>query len=252
MNKTDHSQAESREPAVAVILAAGLGKRMGADLPKVLFPLKGRPLVNWVVEATCQAGMGRIIVVIGYKGELVKEALADAPVEFVWQHERFGTGHAVLQTEPLLVSHGGPVVILAGDVPLIRPTTIRDLTEVQRSANAAGVVLTAAAEDPTGYGRIVRLANGQIDRIVEDRDADDNIKRIKEINTGTYCFSARPLFAVLHRVGKDNAQGEYYLTDAIALLRGNGLPVIAHKIDDPGEGLGINSREQLLALENRA
>jgi bifunctional UDP-N-acetylglucosamine pyrophosphorylase/glucosamine-1-phosphate N-acetyltransferase len=237
------------DAAVAVILAAGLGKRMGASIPKVLFTLHGKPLIRWVIESARAAGIGRVVVVIGYQGELVRDAVADLNVEFVWQRERLGTGHAVLQTESLLSTRTGPVVVLNGDVPRVRPQTIGSLIEVRDSAKAAAALVTVLMEDPTGYGRIVRRPDGLVDRIVEERDADTDTRRIKEINTGTFCFQGQELFPALHQLTSDNAQGEYYLTDVVSVLCRKGLSVIACRSSDPGEAHGVNSLEQLAALE---
>ena len=234
---------------MAIILAAGPGKRMGADKPKVLMALDGKPLVIWVLEAVCAAGIGRAVVVIGHQGELVQQALEDFDVEFVWQTPLLGTGHAVLQTEPLFKSHKGPLAILLGDVPRIRPETIRRLISTHCELNASATVLTAIIDDPAGYGRVVRRADGTLDRIVEARDADSNIKAIKEINTGTMCFYAPDLFSALPAMTNDNAQREYYLTDVIGALQQSGLSVTGYRSDDLRDALGANSQAQLEQLK---
>jgi bifunctional UDP-N-acetylglucosamine pyrophosphorylase/glucosamine-1-phosphate N-acetyltransferase len=249
MEYRDGRVETAAESVVAVILAAGLGKRMGASIPKVLFDLHGKPLIRWVLEAARNAGIVRTIVVIGHQGESVRDAITDSAVEFVWQHERLGTGHAVLQAEPLLTLHTGPVVVLNGDVPCIRPETIRSLIDTQVASKTAAAVVTVLMDDPTGYGRIVRRPNGLVDRIIEDRDAGPDIKAIREINTGTFCFQSRQLFEALHQVTNDNVQGEYYLTDVISLLCHKGLSVVACRSTDPNEAHGVNSLEQLAALE---
>ena len=249
MEYSDTRVGSPADSAVAVVLAAGLGKRMGASIPKVLFTLHGKPLIRWVIESSRAAGVGRVVAVIGYQGELVLDAVADLAVEFVWQRERLGTGHAVLQTESLLSTHAGPVVVLNGDVPRIRPQTISSLIEARDSANAAAALVTVLMDDPTGYGRIVRRPDGLVDRIVEERDADTNTKGIKEINTGTFCFRGQELFPALHQLTNDNAQGEYYLTDVVSVLCRKGLSVIACQSADPDEAHGVNSLEQLAALE---
>lgn len=237
---------------VAVVLAAGLGKRMGASIPKVLFTLGGKPLIRWVIEATHAAGIPRVVVVIGYQGESVRDAVADLGVEFVWQHERLGTGHAVMQAEPLLRTHQGPVIVLNGDVPRIRAQTIRTLIETHQHSGAAAALVTVLMDDPTGYGRIIRRPGGLVDRIVEEKDANPATKSIKEINTGTFCFRAAELFQTLHQVTNRNAQGEYYLTDVVSLLCHKGLSVVACQTSDAGEAHGVNSQEQLAALEKLA
>jgi len=249
MNYDDTPKGSRSDPIVAVILAAGLGKRMSAPIPKVLFTLQGKALIRWVVEAAQKAEIDRVIVVIGHEGEMVKEAVDDLGVEFVWQRERLGTGHAVLQAESLLASHDGSVVVLNGDVPRIRPKTITDLIDTRRRMNAAAAVVTVQMADPTGYGRIVRRPGGLVDRIVEERDADPQTKTIREINSGTFCFRAPHLFSALHQVTNNNAQGEYYLTDVVSLLCRKGLSVVACESSDPTEAHGVNSPEQLEELE---
>ncbi|MBI5867903.1 MAG: NTP transferase domain-containing protein [candidate division Zixibacteria bacterium] len=222
---------------------------MGAPIPKVLFTLGGKPLIRWVIEAAQAAGIPRVVVVIGHQGDSVRDTVADLNVEFVWQYERKGTGHAVMQAEPLLSTHQGPVVVLNGDVPRIQPDTLRSLIATQVQSGAAAAVVTVLMDDPTGYGRIVRRPGGLVDRIVEERDADPDTKAIKEINTGTFCFRAAELFATLHQVTNNNAQGEYYLTDVVSLLCHKGLSVVAVQSADPDEAHGVNSQEQLAALE---
>ncbi|GAB4314350.1 MAG: hypothetical protein Kow0074_01290 [Candidatus Zixiibacteriota bacterium] len=237
---------------IAVVLAAGLGKRMGGDMPKVLAKLQGRPLIQWVIAAIRAAGIARIIVVIGHKGELVREALAGETVEFVWQRELLGTAHAVMQARPHLDGHTGEVIVFLGDVPLIRTSTIDQVVALHRNKSAAATILSADLEDPSGYGRIIRRSDGMVERIVEDRDADDKIRSIKEINSGLICFSTPHLLSALDEVSNDNAQGEYYLTDVAAIFRSQGLPVAAWKAVDPVEIAGVNSPSQLADLESAA
>jgi len=237
--------AQRADQTVAIILAAGPGKRMGGDKPKVLIELQGKPLVMWVIEAARAAGINRIIVVIGHKGEDVQAALANYDVEFVWQNERLGTGHAVQQAIPLIESHDGPVAVLLGDVPRIQPETIRSMLANHCASGASVTVLTAQLDDPHDLGRIVRRPDGSLERIVEVRDADDKIKAIKEINTGGMCFYGPDLLAALPELSDQNAQGEFYLTDVIAIQQRKGLPVIGFRSTDPRDALGANSPEQL-------
>ncbi|MEW5702471.1 MAG: NTP transferase domain-containing protein [Candidatus Zixiibacteriota bacterium] len=239
-------------PTAAVILAAGLGKRFPADRPKVLMPYRGRPLVHWVIDAARGAGMARTLVVIGHYGEMVQTACAGMPVEFIWQHERLGTGHALLQTEPLLGRHQGHIMVLLGDAPCVRSATITNLLAAHVDAQAAATILTAEVDDPTGYGRVIRAPDGTVDRIVEHRDADASVRQVREINSGAICFRADSLFPALHRIGNANQQREYYLTDTIAILRGDGRQVSAYLAGDPHEVLGVNSPEELAALERLA
>lgn len=237
------------DSTVAVVLAAGLGKRFGPDHPKVMASFHGRPLVRWVTDSLKQSGIKRAIVVIGHHGEEVEVLYSKGEVEFVWQHERFGTGHAVRQSEPLLRSHHGHVLVLLGDAPCVRPQTIRNLLQLHSDSQAAATILSAEVDDPTGYGRIVRAIDGSVDRIVEHRDADDRIRAIHEINSGMIAFRSELLWKYLDRVGNDNVQGEYYLTDVISLLRDAGQKVMAHVAPDPREVLGVNSPDDLRLLE---
>lgn len=229
----------------AVILAAGQGKRMKSDRPKVLHLLRDKPLVLHVLDACQEAGLGRLIVVVGFKGEQVIEAVGQYQAETVWQKEQLGTGHAVLQTEPLFATPPSEIVVMNGDVPLINSGTISSFVEEHRRRKAAATVVTADVENPTGYGRIVRSADGLVDRIVEEADADDQTRRVREINSGMFCFAPGYLFTALHKVGNRNRQGEYYLPDVLTILRRDGYPVAAYKVGDSNEVLGVNSLEQL-------
>ncbi len=252
MPDSSQSRTVDLRDTIAVVLAAGLGKRMRGQMPKVLSELRGKPLVQWVIEAIHSAGIKRIIVVIGHKGELVQGALAGEDVEFVWQHELLGTAHAVMQARSQLEGHSGEVIVFLGDVPLIQTETIYQVVVLHRDKSAAATILSADLPDPSGYGRIVRQADGMVERIVEDRDADDKVKAIKEINSGLICFSTPALLSALDEVSNDNAQGEYYLTDVAEIFRARELPVAAWKADNPIEIAGVNSPEQLAALEDAA
>lgn len=246
----DNKQIDDLAAGTAtVILAAGLGKRMGAPIPKVLVELEGRPLIQWVVQAAEKAGIGRIIVVIGHKGEMVEAALKGHDVEFVWQRELLGTGHAVMQARPLLDKHKGLILVLLGDAPRVRPETIRQILSLHTETGASATVLSADFDDPHGYGRVVRRPDGLVESIVEERDADDKIKSINEINSGCICFTAGDLFAALDEVTNENAQGEYYLTEVPTILREHGKTVAAHKAEDPVEAAGVNSPDQLDSLK---
>jgi len=252
MSESSPSGTTDTSNTIAVILAAGLGKRMGGEYPKVLAELDGRPLVKWVIDAVRAAGIERIIVVIGHKGELVQQALPGENVEYVWQRELLGTAHAVMQAQTNLEGHRGHVLVLLGDAPLVRPETIRQVIHIQGDKNAAATILSADIDDPSGYGRIVRQNDDFVERIVEHRDADDKIKQIKEINSGLICFSGPPLLAALKEVSNDNAQGEYYLTDVAAIFRRQGRPVAAYKVPDAREIMGVNSPEQLELVRSAA
>jgi bifunctional UDP-N-acetylglucosamine pyrophosphorylase/glucosamine-1-phosphate N-acetyltransferase len=233
-------------PADIVILAAGQGTRMRSDLPKVLQPLAGRPLLDHVVDAALAAGADRIHVVYGFGGDQVRAALACRDVDWVEQAEQLGTGHAVAQALPG-IADGQIVVVLCGDVPLIRPETIHRLAA---SAAPDGLaLLTAVVDDPTGYGRIVRRADGRIDRVVEQKDASPEELAIREINTGLVAASAARLRDWLGRVQNDNAQGEYYLTDIVGLAVADGVHVVGETAASLEEVAGINDKCQLAAAE---
>jgi bifunctional UDP-N-acetylglucosamine pyrophosphorylase/glucosamine-1-phosphate N-acetyltransferase len=227
----------------ALILAAGEGTRMKSSTPKVAHRILGVPIVRWVVDAARAAGCDEIIAVTGHRAESVEALIED--VTCVRQEEQLGTGHAVMCARDALAGHDGSLVVLAGDTPLLDPDTISGLVAMRESSGSAVTVLTAHMLDPTGYGRIVRDRDGGVARIVEDKDCTPEERRIAEINTGTYCFDLDVLFAHLDRLGKANAQGEYYLTDIIGVFKSEGLSVSALVTDDPLETLGINSRLQL-------
>lgn len=230
----------------AVILAAGRSKRMNSDLVKVLHPVCERPMVEWVVDACRAAGCTRIILVVGFQGDKVRATFAgQMDVEFVEQREPLGTGHAVMQAEQILTGFDGDLFVLAGDGPLIRAQTLTRLVQTHRRSRAAATLATARIGDPAGYGRIVRDANGRFERIVEEKDATPAERRINEINPSYYCFDARRLFASLHRLTNSNANGEYYLTDVCAILRGDGLQVEVIDAVGADEVHSINTAEQL-------
>jgi len=234
----------------AIVLAAGQGTRMKSKRPKVLHEIAGRPMVRLVLDAVRAAGAERVIVVVGHGAEDVRAAIGDAGVEFVVQAEQLGTGHAVMQAEPLLADHAGPVVITCGDTPLLRPETIADLLDTHRRNGAAASVLSAVVDDPAGYGRIVRGDGpGRLLRIVEHADATETELAIREVNSGTYCFDGRRLFAALRVIAPDNAQGEYYLPDAVHVLARDGGRVQAVTAADADEILGVNTRVELARAE---
>jgi bifunctional UDP-N-acetylglucosamine pyrophosphorylase/glucosamine-1-phosphate N-acetyltransferase len=238
-----------RHELAAIVLAAGQGKRMQSDLAKVLHPVLGRPMLDHVLDATREAGVGRVIVIVGHQAERVREAMAGRGVEFALQAQQRGTGHAVMQAAPLLADHHGDVLVLCGDTPLLTPETLAALLATHRATAASATVLTAELEDPTGYGRILRGADGAVRRIVEHKDATEGERRVREINSGLFAFATRDLFDALAQVGCDNAQGEYYLTDTLEILLRRGKRVSAHRCSDPGEVVGVNTLEQLQAVE---
>ncbi|WJK40808.1 bifunctional UDP-N-acetylglucosamine diphosphorylase/glucosamine-1-phosphate N-acetyltransferase GlmU [Solwaraspora sp. WMMA2056] len=233
-----------------VVLAAGEGKRMKSDLPKVLHPLLGRTLVGHVLAAASAAAAEQTLVVVGHRAEQVTAHLSEiAPAALpVLQAEQHGTGHAVRLAMAAAPDATGTVVVLNGDVPLLRPETVAELIAAHESAGAAATVLTAEVADPTGLGRIVRDAVGGLERIVEERDASTEQRRIREINAGIYAFDAVRLRDALGKLTTDNDQGEEYLTDAVGLLAAAGAPVGVHVADDVTETLGCNDRVELARL----
>jgi bifunctional UDP-N-acetylglucosamine pyrophosphorylase/glucosamine-1-phosphate N-acetyltransferase len=239
-------QEVSMSSLVAMILAAGKGTRMKSSRVKVLHELVGRPMVDYVVDAARVAGAGRIVVVVGHQGEAVEGFYSEArDLAFCRQEEQLGTGHAVASGLPGLSGVSGEVLILCGDVPLIRGGTLRRLVAEHRDSGAAVTVLTALVDDPTGYGRIVRDATGAIARIVEEKDASDEVRRIREINSGIYCVAASFLATAVAGLSNDNAQGEYYLTDIIAAASDQGLSCRPFAVTDVAEIQGVNDRLQL-------
>lgn len=222
---------------------------MRSALPKVLHRLAGKPLVAWVVEAAQKAGLKEIIVVVGFKGEKVKRALQGYPVKFVWQRSQLGTGHAVRMAYPKLKNFRGTLLVLAGDVPALKPQTIRKLAEFHRHKKAIATVLTARWPDPTGYGRIIRSKNGDVLCIVEHKDASPDELKIREVNTGILAFRVPPFFRVLSQLKNRNIQKEYYLPDVVSLLRRQNKKVAALLLRNLIEAQGVNSRVELQRLE---
>ena len=237
------------EELAAIVLAAGVGKRMRSDLAKVLHPALGRPLLDHVIDAVRGAGVQRIVVVIGHQADAVRAAMASRGVEFALQARQLGTGHAVQQAAPHFAGHNGTTLVLCGDTPLLTAETLRDLLSTHRESGAAATVLTALLDDPTGYGRVLRDDSGHVRRIVEHKDASESERAVREINSGLFAFSIADLFTALERVRADNAQGEYYLTDTLEILLGLGRRVAARACRDPREVLGVNTPEQLHEVE---
>lgn len=232
-----------------IVLAAGEGKRMKSRYAKPLMPVCGKPMINHILDELESLAPERVVVVVGSRREQIVAALAQREVQFAVQHPQLGTGHAVQCAESLLEDFDGDVLVTYGDVPLLRATTLLSLLQAHRRSGAACTVLSAIQEDPTGYGRVVRDDSGRIVSIVEEKDADEATQAIREINTGVYAFKARLLFEALRRVEPANAQGEYYLTDVVAVLGQDGLLVESLPIDDPNEVLGVNDRVQLAQVE---
>ena len=235
--------------AVAIVLAAGKGTRMKSDLPKVLHEVCGQSMVEHVFDAVRGAGVTRIICVIGHKADLMRERLGrHADVEFVLQEEQNGTGHAVQMAAPPLEGYDGPVLVLAGDTPLLRAESLKGLLDELTSNQAVSVVGSAVTDNNQGLGRIVRDADGAFTSIVEEKDATEEQRAIKEINTGCYAFDAKSLFESLAEVKPLNTQGEYYLTDCPEILLKQGKKSLAAAKLDIDEAMGVNTQDQLAAV----
>lgn len=232
-------------PLVVVVLAAGKGTRMKSQLPKVLHPLGGRPMIRHVLDTTGRLQPQKTILILGHGADQVRQAVSDGDFAIAIQDPPQGTGHAVMQVMPHLEGYEGDVVIVSGDVPLMTEATLQGLVEAHRQAEAAATILTVELSDPTGYGRILRDAGGRVVGIVEQKDASDDQKRVLEINSGTYVFRWQPLAKALTEITPNNAQGEYYLTDAIRLLVEAGHRVAGHVTEDQEALMGVNDRVDL-------
>lgn len=233
-----------------LILAAGKGKRMKSEKPKVVFELAQKPLIQRVIETAQKVESDRIIAVVGHKKELVMQSLFEFDnIKYVVQKEQKGTGHAVMVARKALQKFIGDVFILCGDVPLLQADTLKRMLSVHREQKAACTILTAVMDDPKQYGRIVRDENGAITGIVEYKDATDKQRQINEINTGIYCFDCKELFAALDKITTDNKQGELYLTDTVKILAEENKPIANIVLEDMLQASGVNSQEELDKLE---
>jgi bifunctional UDP-N-acetylglucosamine pyrophosphorylase / glucosamine-1-phosphate N-acetyltransferase len=259
---TPGSAARPVAGVAAVVMAAGLGKRMQSKHAKVLHSVAGRPMVLYSVDLALRIAGHQIVVIVGHQADRVSQVIKDAtgqrnghvPISIVEQRELLGTGHAVLQTRPVFVESGrvmpGQFLILNGDTPLLQEATLRELLEVHRRQEAAVTILTAVLDDASGYGRVVRSSSAEcVSRIVEDRDADAAVKMLHEINVGTYVVEGDFLFSALERLEPSNAQGEFYLTDIVQTAVEQGRRVAAVRLEDPHDGLGVNTRRQLAEAE---
>ncbi|MFR8103666.1 MAG: bifunctional N-acetylglucosamine-1-phosphate uridyltransferase/glucosamine-1-phosphate acetyltransferase [Clostridia bacterium] len=236
-----------QENVVALVMAAGKGTRMKSKKSKLVHKIYGKELVKRVVETAEKAGCSEIVTIVGYAKEQVQAVLGDA-VKYAYQDEMLGTGHAVMQATKYLEGKTGKVVVLNGDVPILRPETLKRLIEKSTENKEYATLLTAIYEDPTGYGRIVRDEGGNIKGIVEHKDATEEQKEIKEINAGIYCFDIPELLKALKEIKPNNVQGEYYLTDVIKIMNDKGLKTGAVIVEDNTEILGVNDRAQLEML----
>jgi bifunctional UDP-N-acetylglucosamine pyrophosphorylase/glucosamine-1-phosphate N-acetyltransferase len=228
----------------AVILAAGQGTRMKSTLPKVLHQVAGKPLLTHVVRTARAVGADPVVAVVGHGADQVRSACAAPGVGFALQAEQLGTGHALQCAAPAVADFAGDLLLLCGDVPLLKPETLTELLAHHRREGAVATVLTALLDQPHGYGRIIRGATG-VERIVEEKDATPAERAVREINTGIYVFAAPRIFTLLAGLTNDNAQGEYYLTDVIAAARAAGERVAALAVVDAEDAMGINDRIQL-------
>ncbi|XXM71863.1 bifunctional UDP-N-acetylglucosamine diphosphorylase/glucosamine-1-phosphate N-acetyltransferase GlmU [Lysinibacillus sphaericus] len=232
----------------AVILAAGQGTRMKSKLYKVLHPVCGKPMVEHVVDQITTLNIEKTVTIIGHGAELVKSHL-EGKSDFALQEEQLGTAHAVMQSEDVLGNLEGTTLVVCGDTPLIKAETMESLVKHHEEQGAKATILTGCTEAPDGYGRIIRSQSGLVERIVEHKDASEEERQVKEINTGTYCFDNKALFNTLKKVSNDNVQGEYYLPDVIEILQKEGEVVSAYQTSDFDETLGVNDRVALSQAE---
>ena len=232
---------------IAIVMGAGKGKRMKSNKSKLVHKIYGKELIKRAVETAKKADIKEIITVVGYKKEQVQEVLKDE-VKYAVQEEMLGTGHAVMQATSYLENKKGKVLVLNGDVPLLRPETLNKIIEKSIENKEYATLLTAVYDNPKGYGRIVRDEGGNIEAIIEEKDATEEQKEIKEINAGVYCFDIEELLKALKEITPNNAQGEYYLTDVIKIMNDKGLKTGAVIVEDNTEILGVNDRIQLEML----
>ena len=231
------------ESLKAVILAAGKGTRMESDLPKVIHTIDEKPMVEYVIAAVKEAGIEDICLIVGYKAEQVKEAVTSA-VTYAYQEEQLGTGHAV-KCAGDFIGEQGDVLVLCGDTPLITGKTIKSAMDFHKKSNNQMTVISAMVEEPTGYGRIIRDSEGNFVKNVEHKDATEEERKSKEINSGMYIFHASDLQSALAKINNNNAQGEYYLPDALEIIKKEGGRVDAYILEDADEMAGVNTKAQL-------
>lgn len=241
---------DTKKPISSIILAAGDGTRMRSKLPKSLHRICGRPMIVHILRTIDDLIDGKNVVVIGFANEMIRDALSAFKVEFTVQEKRLGTGHAVICAKDLIdLDKDSDVMVLVGDAPLLTQATIEKLVERHRHQDASATILTTRMKNPGGYGRILRGGDNSVTSIVEDKDANIYEKKIKEINTGIYCFDTKDLFDALDRIKPDNNQGEYYLTDVIHIMVKDKKRVEAWVTKDPSETMGINNRIQFARAE---
>jgi len=233
---------------MTIVLAAGQGKRMKSKQYKVLHPVCGKPMVGHVIDTVKKANSEQIVVVVGHGAEQVMAYIGDQ-AQFVKQEQQLGTGHAVQQAEALLGHEDGTTIVICGDTPLVQSSTIEEMLKLHEQSGAGATILTATFPNPTGYGRIIRNNDGFVERIVEQKDCTPEEAAVQEINTGTYCFDNKKLFAALRQINNNNAQGEYYLTDVIGILKSAGEVVQGYNTPDLAEAIGVNDRVALAEAE---
>ena len=239
---------------MAVILAAGKGTRMKSELPKVALSVAGKPMIQHVLENLKSLNLTKIAVVVGYRQEEVKSRidLKEYPqVVFAEQTEQKGTAHALLAAKEAIGDESGTLLVTSGDMPLIKPETFEQLFQAQESQDVAACVLSSVQPDPTGYGRLVRDADGFLERIVEEKDADEETRKIKESNAGTYIFESPGIFEILTRIDSSNKQNEYYLPDAVQVYRGQNRKIGTLILNDTDQTLGANTVDELASLEEK-
>ena len=240
------------KPRAAIVLAAGKGKRMKSEMPKVLHEIDNRSMIRMVLDTLKSLKFDKIVVVVGFKGEMVEKELADYAVSIFWLREQLGTGHAIMMAAEALSDFDGTTLVALGDVPFLSGATIESLFDKHAQTDAKATCLSAIVDDATGYGRIVRDGDTDIlKEIVEHKDASEDVRQIDEINTGTFCFDNKMLFETLKGINNDNSQGEYYLTDCVKILYNNGFRVSVATAANADEGLGVNSAEQLEQLARK-
>jgi len=236
----------------AIILAAGKGTRMKSDLAKVLHSLCGKPMLTYSVDVAQTIGAEKIAVIIGHQADLVREVFKDQGLIFIEQREQLGTGHAVLQAKNTFRNYDGTILILCGDVPMLQPSTVKALLEYHISENAALTVLTTILDDPTGYGRVIKSGQrGEVVRIIEEKDASPDEKKIGEINTGIYCIESDFLFRAVEEIGNENVQKEYYLTDIVGIAWKKRFITRSFVTANSFEVMGINTSFDLEMASER-
>ena len=235
----------------AIVLAAGKGTRMKSNRCKVLHEVAGRPMIDYVIDSARDAGVQKICLVVGHQADRVQDHLKEKEITFVLQEPQLGTGHAVDSARNAFSNFDGRVLVLCGDIPLVKSSTLKSMIEFHEFERASLTVMTAVVENPYGYGRIKRSGQGLVNKIVEQKDADADERLVNEINAGVYIVESKLLFDLLKRLKPNNAQGEYYLTDIVEEANKDGIPVHAYRIDDFSEASGVNSRADLAFVSRK-